>query len=115
MNHPTPAADPPALPCLCARADGSLLLALHVQPGAARTELAGLHGDALKLRLAAPPVDGKANKAAVDFIADLLHLPKAAVVIKSGHASRAKTLLLTGIAENKARSLLEQNRGSLNG
>lgn len=110
MNAPPSAADP--LPCLRARADGSLLLALHVQPGAARTELAGLHGDALKLRLAAPPVDGKANKAAVDFIAELLRLPKSAVVIRNGLASRAKTLLLTGIAENEARSLLEQNRGS---
>ncbi len=97
------------LPCLRARADGSLLLALHVQPGAARTELTGLHGGALKLRLTAPPVDGKANKAAVDFIAALLRLPKSAVVIRSGLTSRAKTLLLTGIAEHEARSMLEQN------
>jgi uncharacterized protein (TIGR00251 family) len=104
------------MPCLQARPDGSLLLSLHVQPGAARTELAGLHGDALKLRLAAPPIDGRANKAVVDFIAELLHLPKSAVVIRSGLASRAKKLLLTGIAENDVRSsLLKQNRGSSNG
>ncbi|WP_417910714.1 DUF167 domain-containing protein [Candidatus Electronema sp. PJ] len=103
------------MPCLQARPDGSLLLSLHVQPGAARTELAGLHGDALKLRLAAPPIDGRANKAVVDFIAELLHLPKSAVVIRSGLASRTKKLLLTGIAENDVRSLLEQNRGSSNG
>jgi uncharacterized protein len=100
------------MPCLQTRSDGSLLLSLHVQPGASRTELAGLHGDALKLRLAAPPVDGRANKAVVDFIAEILHLPKSAVVIRSGLASRAKKLLLTGIAEHQARSLLEQNRGS---
>jgi uncharacterized protein (TIGR00251 family) len=105
--------DPSALPCLQARPDGSLLLSLHVQPGAARTELAGLHGDALKLRLAAPPIDGRANKAVIDFIAELLHLPKSAVIIKSGLTNRAKKLLLTGIAEHEARSLLEQNRGSL--
>ncbi len=112
MTVPPPDAEPSPLTCLRVCADGSLLLALHVQPGAARTELAGLHGGALKLRLAAPPVDGKANKAAVDFIAALLRLPKSAVVIRSGLASRAKTLLLTGIAEHEARSLLEQNRGS---
>jgi uncharacterized protein (TIGR00251 family) len=100
------------MPCLQTRSDGSLLLSLHVQPGASRTELAGLHGDALKLRLAAPPVDGRANKAVIDFIAELLRLPKSAVVIRSGLASRAKKLLLTGIAEHQVRSLLEQNRGS---
>lgn len=113
MKPPQPAT--PALPCLQARSDGSLLLLLHVQPGAARSGLAGLHGNALKLRLAAPPVDGKANKAAVDFIAELLRLPKSAVAIRSGLASRAKTLLLTGITEHEARSLLEQNRGSFPG
>jgi len=107
--------DSPPLSCLQARLDGSLLLALHVQPGAARTELAGLHGGALKLRLAAPPIDGRANKAVIDFIAELLHLPKSAVVIRSGLTSRAKKLLLTGIAEHEARSLLEQNRGSSTG
>lgn len=112
MNLPPAAADPSELSCLRTLADGSLLLALHVQPGAARTELAGQHGTALKLRLTSPPVDGKANKAAVAFIATLLRLPKSAVVIRNGLTSRAKTLLLTGIAENEARSLLEQNRGS---
>lgn len=97
------------MPCLQSRSDGSLLLSVHVQPGAARTELAGMHGDALKLRLAAPPVDGRANKAVIAFLAELLHLPKSAVIIRSGLRSRAKTLLLTGIAELQARSLLERN------
>ncbi len=97
------------MPCLQARSDGSLLLSIHVQPGATRTGFAGMHGDALKLRLSAPPVDGKANKAIVAFLAALFHLPKSAVVIKSGLRSRAKTLLLTGIAEHEARSLLERD------
>lgn len=97
------------MPCLQACSDGSLLLSVHVQPGAARTELAGMHGGALKLRLTAPPVDGRANKAVIAFLAELLHLPKSAVVIRSGLRSRAKTLLLTGIAEHQARSLLERN------
>ena len=103
------------MPCLQVRSDGSLLLSIHVQPGAVRTELAGMYGDALKLRLAAPPVDGKANKAVITFLAELLHLPKSAVVIRSGLRSRAKMLLLTGIAEQQARSLLERNRGSSTG
>lgn len=97
------------MPCLQTRSDGSLILSIHVQPGAVRSELAGMHGDALKLRLAAPPVDGRANKAVIAFFATLLHLPKSAVVIRSGLRSRAKTLLLTGIAEHHVRSLLERN------
>ena len=58
------------------RADGdALVLTLHVQPGAARTEVAGTHGDALKVRLAAPPVDGKANAALVRYLADAFAVP----------------------------------------
>jgi uncharacterized protein (TIGR00251 family) len=49
--------------------DGAVVLVLHVQPGAKRTEVAGVHGDALKIRLAAPPVDGKANAELVRFLA----------------------------------------------
>jgi uncharacterized protein (TIGR00251 family) len=69
-------------------------LALHVQPGARKTEVAGLHGDALKIRLAAPPVDGKANAALIEFVADRLGLPKSAVRLASGQNSRRKTLEL---------------------
>ena len=73
-----------------------LSLTLHIQPGAKKTEFAGLHGDALKIRLAAPPVDGKANEALVRFLADVLDLPKSAVTLKSGQTSRRKVLEVTG-------------------
>ena len=77
-------------------ADGRITLTLHIQPGAKMTEFAGLHGDALKIRLAAPPVDGKANEALIKFIADTLGLPKSAVTIKSGQTSRRKALEVIG-------------------
>ena len=77
-------------------ADGRFTLTLHIQPGAKKTELAGLHGDALKIRLAAPPVDGKANEALVKFVAETLGLPKSAVNLKSGHTSRRKVLEVVG-------------------
>lgn len=77
-------------------ADGRITLTLHIQPGAKKTEFAGLHGDALKIRLAAPPVDGKANEALIRFIAEKLALPKTAVNIKSGHTSRRKVLEVSG-------------------
>lgn len=76
--------------------DGRITLTLHIQPGAKKTEFAGLHGDALKIRLAAPPVDGKANEALVRFLAEVLHLPKSAVTLKSGQSSRRKLLEVSG-------------------
>lgn len=77
-------------------ADGRLTLTLHIQPGAKKTEFAGLHGDALKIRLAAPPVDGKANEALLRFVADQLGLAKSAVNLKSGQTSRRKILEVIG-------------------
>jgi len=77
-------------------ADGRITLTLHIQPGAKKTEFAGLHGDALKIRLAAPPVDGKANEALVKFVAEVLGLPKSAVNLKSGQTSRRKVLEVIG-------------------
>jgi len=71
-------------------ADGSLVLSLHIQPGARRTGFAGLHGEAMKLRLAAPPVDGKANAALCAFLAQFCGVPKSAVSLLSGATSRAK-------------------------
>lgn len=79
-----------------AAGDGRITLTLHIQPGAKKTEFAGLHGDALKIRLSAPPVDGKANEALIKFIAATLHLPKAAVNLKSGQTSRRKVLEVSG-------------------
>jgi uncharacterized protein (TIGR00251 family) len=77
-------------------ADGRITLTLHIQPGAKKTEFAGLHGDALKIRLAAPPVDGKANEALVRFVAETLGLAKSAVELKSGQTSRRKVLEVRG-------------------
>lgn len=86
--------------------DGGITLTLHVQPGARKSELAGLHGDALKIRLAAPPVDGKANAALIAFIAERLGLPKSAVTLKSGQSSRRKVLEASGAPPDAARRLL---------
>lgn len=73
-------------------ADGSVTLTLHIQPNASRTQAAGLHGEALKLRLAAPPVDGKANTALIAWFADFAKVPKSAVELISGTSSRQKRL-----------------------
>ncbi len=71
-------------------------LMLHIQPGAKRTEVAGLHGDALKIRLAAPPVEGKANEALLRFIADSFQVPLRSVELVRGAQSRQKTIQVRG-------------------
>jgi len=71
-------------------------LTLHVQPGAKRSEIAGLHGEALKLRLAAPPVEGRANEALLKFIAELFGVPLRQVELRQGGQSRHKVVAVTG-------------------
>ncbi len=91
------------------RADGdSLILTLHIQPGAKKTEVVGLHGEALKIRLAAPPVDGKANAALIDFIAARVGVGRTAVELISGETSRSKRLRVTGIDAAELRTCLDQ-------
>lgn len=67
-----------------------LVLLCHLQPGAKRSEVAGLHGERIKIRLNAPPVDGKANNQLIAFLSQLFAVPKHAVQIESGELSRQK-------------------------
>ena len=76
-------------------ADGCTL-AVRVHPGARKNGVTGVHADALKIALTAPPVDGKANEALIAFLAEALRLPRARLAIVAGIASRAKTVRITG-------------------
>ena len=67
-----------------------IVLELHVQPGAKRTEFCGMHGERARLKLAAPPVDGKANDALIEFLAGHYGVPRRNVTIESGLRSRQK-------------------------
>ena len=80
-----------------------MALTLHIQPGAKKTEIVGLHGDALKIRLAAPPVDGKANEALLGFLAGRLGIPRASLSLKSGQTSRRKVVAVAANAVDSAR------------
>jgi len=75
----------------------SVRFVVRVQPRASRSEIVGLHGDALKVRLSAPPVDGAANEALVELVADALGVAKRAVRIVSGQSSRSKTVEVEGV------------------
>ena len=79
---------------------------IRVQPRAARTEIVGEHGGALKIRIAAPPVDGAANDALVGFLAERLQVARSAVVIASGHAGRSKVVLVRGLQPETAAARL---------
>ncbi len=93
----------------CSRHGECLRIAVHVQPNASRTEIAGLLEGALKIRLHAPPVDGKANEALTQFIAERLKVAKRDVTVSRGHGSRQKLLeVRTGMTLEQIESLLSE-------
>src|SRR6267154_1207917 len=82
--------------------------AVKVHPRAKKNAITGQVGDALKLALTAPPVNGKANAACIDFFAKLLNVPRSSVTIAAGQTSRNKVIRVTGLsAEDVARRLSE--------
>lgn len=74
-----------------------LVLTLHIQPNATRTEFVGLHGAAIKVRLHAPPVDGKANEELCRFLAQSFAVKRQAITLLSGETSRAKRVRVTQV------------------
>lgn len=84
------------MPDWLAVVDGGLILTVHVQPGAAHTGIAGIHGDALKVRLRAPPVDGRANEALLGYLGEALGLPRRNLDLVSGQTSRRKRVRVAG-------------------
>ncbi|KUK83597.1 MAG: hypothetical protein XD97_0140 [Pelotomaculum thermopropionicum] len=80
---------------------------VRVQPRASKNQLAGLYGDAVKLRLTAPPVDGKANEACRDYLARLLRVPRAQVEVVSGLTGRNKLIKVTGLGIEAVLKALE--------
>jgi uncharacterized protein (TIGR00251 family) len=80
-------------------------VSVHVQPRATRSEIVGLHGAALKVRLQAPPVDGAANEALETLLAERLGVARRAVRVVAGASSRAKTVEVDGTTEDAVRAL----------
>jgi len=81
-------------------------LTLKVTPGAPRDEVVGEHGDAVRVKLQAPPVDGKANKALLKFLAGRLGLRPAQLRIVTGETARLKIVAITGLAADEAKRRL---------
>jgi uncharacterized protein len=95
--------------CIVATKDGAVIT-LHIQPGAKKTEIVGIHGAALKIRLAAPPVDGKANAALLEFLAEKLGTGRTALELVSGQTSRSKRVRVAGFAADEVRAVLLQTK-----
>lgn len=87
--------------------NGRVRFSVHVQPRASRTEIRGLHGDALKVRVAAPPIDGAANEELVEFFSSLFAVGRRAVRILAGTHSRSKIVEIEGINEAAVHELVD--------
>lgn len=82
--------------------EAGVVFKVRVQPRASANKLVGLHEDALKIRLTAPPVEGEANEACRTFLAGLLSVPRSQVQITSGTTGRNKMIKVTGVSVEKA-------------
>ena len=87
--------------------DGGVLLKLRIHPGARRSAVNGIFGDALKIDLQAPPVDGKANAALIRFLSETLEVPKSGIELKCGECSRDKIVRISGKNPEEIRSALK--------
>ncbi len=86
--------------------NGAVTFAVKVVPRASKNQIAGMEGDAVKVRLTAPPVEGKANAALVRFLAETLGVSRAQIEIVTGHASRHKVVRVRGVTAKQIESML---------
>lgn len=87
-------------------AAGTVIFVVRVQPGASKDEIVGEIAGAIKIRLQAPALEGRANEALIEFLADLLKTPKGAVRILSGERSRVKRLEIRGVSKQQIDQLI---------
>lgn len=86
-----------------------ITFAVKVQPRARKNAITGTVGDALKLALTAPPVEGRANQAVIEFFAELFAIPRSSVTIASGESSRNKVIRIAGVSKGAAEQRLAEN------
>jgi uncharacterized protein (TIGR00251 family) len=89
------------------------ILRVHVVPNAKVDSVVGMHGGAIKIKLRAPAVEGKANTALVRFLAEQVKLPRHSIVLERGHRSRDKLIRVEGLNQEDVRRVLLENRDKL--
>jgi uncharacterized protein len=87
---------------------GGVTFAVKVHPRARKNAITGVVGDAVKLALTAPPVEGRANRAVIEFFADFFEIPRSSITIASGATSRTKVLRIGGLSRQAAEKRLAQ-------
>ncbi len=87
----------------------SVKITIHVKPNASKTEVVGVKNGVLEIRVAAPPVDGKANEKLVEFLSERLRLRKSNVVVEHGMTARTKIVSVTGIGDEALKALLYES------
>jgi uncharacterized protein len=87
--------------------DEGVEISLYIQPGASKSEIKGAYNDQLKIKIKAPPVDGKANEAVIEFLSKLLDLPKRQIEFRKGEKSREKKVFVRGISIEEIRQKLK--------
>ena len=85
-----------------------IILHIHVIPKSARSEIVGIHDDALKLKIAAPQIEGRANAECIRYISDMLGIRKNRISISSGHKSKKKNIVVEGMDVQEAISIFKQ-------
>lgn len=91
----------------CSPVAGGVRIAVQITPNAKKTEVVGVHDDALKLKLQAQPIEGRANEALVKFLASQLSVPKSAVTITHGHTNKRKLVEVKGATVEEATKALQ--------
>ena len=94
--------------CITNLKNNNLAFSVYVQPRASRNKIAGMHGNAIKVYVTAPPVENKANGAVIHLFADLFGVPKSVVSIKSGRHGRNKKVLINNLALGEAQETLSR-------
>ena len=94
------------MPYISNAANGETLIRLHVQPKTSKNRIVGIHDGCLKIAVTAPPVDGKANKAVVKFLASFLGIPIRDVTVVSGAQSRKKQVVVNTLGASEIRRML---------
>lgn len=100
------------LPLTIRETAGGAVFRIRVVPRASRSGIAGVQDDALKVRITAPPVEGKANEECIRLLADVLGVKRAQVAIIAGHASRIKTVAVAGVKADRVASLIAALAGT---
>lgn len=87
-----------------------MIITIHVQPNALRSNYGGLHGDALKIRIASPPIDGAANETLCRFLSEQLAVSMNQVIIRAGHGARRKRVLVKSVTAQQAVNIFKLHK-----